>query len=181
MASFSEVLNALRPYIAAQMQGFLAGTSFPASPVAGVPFYRTDRRRWYAWDGTRWLSEPYALPLHNYTSISPLAAAGTLLIGTVSDSFALWLERWLMTTFVATTNNASNYWTVQLKTDAVGTISSFTTASDVPNTRTRHVVSSFGANNPLGTSNLIVTVDASPVGSPGALYMSNTLLVRDEG
>lgn len=95
--------------------GIDSGASFPGSPTAGDLFHRTDLTpALWRYDGTRWLCTcQHEASLGQVNSIT--ATNG------VSGRFALpaagldlYIDEFISTLFVVTTNNGSNYWTTNI-------------------------------------------------------------------
>lgn len=97
-----------------------AGTSFPASKATNDRYWRTDLDLEFYWDGTQWLSttlyrEPIVMPdtgtITNALTVNSSIGRFTPWAAT----FDLWLVAMYTTTFVSTTNNGTNFWTIALK------------------------------------------------------------------
>jgi len=122
--------------------GSTSGASFPLSPGLNDRFWRTDLGIEFYYDGTRWLSiQRILIPISN-TEHVPFPYQVTTVPAhrfSFGNEFDLWLENWASTSQVLTTNNASNFWAVELrKTDnATGTsavVATFNTSADAPTT-----------------------------------------------
>jgi hypothetical protein len=118
----------------------MSGTAFPGASSTGDVFFRTDLGLLCFFDGTRWLT------VHQYSSEM---AGVTLTVGTTGNfsrtrsDFALWFDRIAITSRVNTTNNASNYWTVKVRSynpvvSAFIDILTFDTSGDTVATYTDH-------------------------------------------
>ncbi len=116
--------------------GLNAGTSFPGSPATNDLFFRTDRGIIYYYDGTRWLSAaPFVLELAASDAIMPTAAGDGRLRGvTWGTTYDLYLLSWYQNIYVNTTNNASNYMTLNLIDETGGAVSNVNTSADAANT-----------------------------------------------
>lgn len=80
------------------------------------------------------------------------------------------IKRWHNSTYVATTNDGSNYWTVTLKrADTLATLLSFNTSADAVNTVVLH--SSTGLSTAITTGMLNIYIDVTKTGAPGGLYL----------
>jgi hypothetical protein len=83
---------------------------------------------------------------------------------------AFTVKTWGQGFYVATTNGASNYWTIALQKGGGGAISSFTTASYSANTWNRRAESNIEV--PLTTADAWIRVYTAKTGSPGALFLA---------
>jgi hypothetical protein len=122
------------------------GTSFPVAGLYdGMPFHRTDigdgMACYYDETNTQWLtvSEYSDFVTRNADS----ATATRLLGGALRNDLDVYITRVAIKTYVDTTNNGSDYWTLNVwgtndAEDTNTTILSFTTAADSPSTWTRH-------------------------------------------
>lgn len=114
--------------------GVPEGTAFPGSPTADDLFYRTDRNLIYFYDGTRWLTiHEYDMGVGHVSAAGAFAATATAGRHPVRQDFGIYLTRWAVVSFVSTTNNGTNFWTVELQrrdTSNTGTaIDSFSTGT----------------------------------------------------
>jgi hypothetical protein len=84
--------------------------------------------------------------------------------------YDIWIETIYAATSVITTNNGSNYWTIQFRRQASTTNvgSSFTTAADTAGTNTRHTVT-VGALS--GTTDNYLDAIGTKTNSPGDIYV----------
>jgi hypothetical protein len=162
--------------------GINTGTSFPGSPATNDLYYRTDRGLLYFYDSTRWLTtNVYPLQFGQQFQSGAFTGAGQTRISMAavwSNTYDMWLIDWRYSSYVATTNNGSNYWTVELrKTDGVSSasISAPTTASDAPDTYITHVAT-IGAL--LGTANDVLAMDLTKTSSPGGIYVVGLVSYR---
>jgi hypothetical protein len=110
--------------LATQGSGALKeGTAFPTGPATGDRYRRTDLDYMvFFYDGTRWLSETlYVAPMPPYNNgdEQPNTTAPVNLfrmgIPTFDDDFDLWIERFIVTARSSSTNDGSNYWTMDLQ------------------------------------------------------------------
>lgn len=162
------------------------GTAFPAS--ADLPgglqtsdrFFRTDLGWQCFYDGTRWLTvHEYALPTPAYPPFpQPYsgAAGNPIALVPLRNDFAWFVGVVKSYTTVATTNDASNYWTFALRTNTGTTLNTYSTQSLAPNS---NINSQVAVNTvvPVSAEYLLVVV-ATKVGAPGALTVTMTPHVR---
>jgi len=132
--------------VIAQQGALESGGSFPLSPSENDLFYRTDRDLIYFYDGTRWLTvSEYTLPLTTRTALGSGIAATSTLANMPSGSTLgnIFVKDLSVTTFVLTTNNGTNFWTVTLEKITPGntpsTIGSVDTSADAADTWVNHV------------------------------------------
>lgn len=158
------------------------GAAFPGSPLTNELFYRTDRNILYFYDGTRWLSEELFTEQFMMNFVGGLftgAGSTRIQIAPVwANTYDVWLVDWRFTTYVATTNNGSNNWTIALsKTDGTSTtnIVTPTTSADAADNYVTHV-STIGAL--LGTANDMLALDVTKNSAPGGLYVSAMVTYR---
>lgn len=159
------------------------GTAFPASPTVNQRFFRTDLGLDCYYDGTRWLT--VGLTTHGFVvtnTLMPISASVNDNLQAVVDNGAsgIWLERIVVNTYVSTTNNASNYWTVQPERyDTSGTVTSvgsaISSASRSANTPYQDVISVGAA---LATTNIVLRLNAAKVLSPGVLHYRGAIVYR---
>lgn len=99
--------------------GLSAGTSFPGSPATNDRYFRTDRGLVYYYDGTRWVTETlYHLPLSGSDrGISTITANQAHYSSATmwEDLYDAYLVDYCWQVNIATTNNASNYWSWELQ------------------------------------------------------------------
>lgn len=158
------------------------GTAFPAS--ADLPgglqtndrFFRTDLGWACYYDGTRWLT------IHEYTA--PIVAWTTQNNAVVTDwairtDYAPWITRVAIITRVDTTNNGSNFWTLNIQ--GVNTARSASTAIvtaltsvDTVATNTSHETAP--ALTPANRS--FFRLDPRTTGAPGVLTAAVTIYYR---
>jgi hypothetical protein len=117
--------------------GYAEGTSFPALPGLNDKFYRTDLNLLCYYDGTQWLTAcEYALPALNIHPF-PQTISDTSVLMPVRTDFAIYLTRWVVSTF-----RTGGSWTVNLvrfnATASATTIATFSSSSDAVNTMTHH-------------------------------------------
>lgn len=162
--------------------GTPSGTAFPTGASTGFVFFRTDLGFLCYFDGTRWLT------VHQYAE-SLIPAPGVVVPKTdatyvlnqsvcfnaAAPDFGILFVAAYGWMFVATTNNGSNYWELEV-TNTGTSCGTFSTAADAANTNlfksaTTPVVLASGRQYwQLRTSN--------NVGTPGALSFSFTVFYR---
>lgn len=158
------------------MRGFpmpARGTVFPGAPSTDDQFYRTDRNILYFFNGTRWLTaNQYVVQMNTYSAFPANKSSTTnALFGGMPGfvpTYDFWMEEMRFASYVATTNNSSNYWVCDLyKITAPSTstnIVSSTTAADTANTWTQHVQP---INALLGTDVIYLQINAVKILAPG--------------
>lgn len=150
----------------------LKGSSNPTSPTTGDLFFRSDKQTWVVYDGTRWLACSELCASRAELSYS---AAGQNLIEKLRNDYAPYLTRVSLLTKVATTNDASNYWTITLRGanaaySATTNIHQITTAA---HTAGAWVESDAAPSLTATPSNhALLDVSVSKTGSPGALSLN---------
>lgn len=148
------------------------GTSFPGSPASGDRFYRTDRKIEYEYDGTRWLSvSQHRVAIATNRALSPFSATGVVLDSPTpqaEDATNHFLEKIVYETNVNTTNNGSNFWTVDAVSGGGTSMGSFTTAADTVGTWTPHVTS---VNAVYGSGVISVRI-LTKTGAPGVIFVT---------
>lgn len=146
------------------------GSAFPGSPSHGDPFFRDDLGWWcvYDTDAGGWVTAHT-----EYITLSGQTASanGSTHIGRMSDNYPPYFVHTDLTTYVATTNDGSNYWTVIFRSlddiSSVGTdVRSVTTDSDSADTYVEHDASvSVSPTSDYGN----FYVQHNKTGSPGNL------------
>lgn len=153
------------------------GTSFPMSPSSGDQFFRTDLGLDCYYDGTRWLTKnEYALSAAVFSGLGPYSATNAQVMTVAIDSTQsnMWITRAQINTVVITTNNGTNFWTIQPRSrnaaqDAFTNLgSSFTTAADTVDQDSSHSVV-IGAALTSGHKTLGLQITKTL--SPGNLYL----------
>lgn len=156
-----------------------SGTSNPVSPSTGDLFYRTDLDFLIYYDGTRWLTlQEYSVHIPSLTNVSadPAATGANL----PSSRHQVYVTTIASTTLVLTTNNGTNFWTCQFKTQKAPNTStnlgaSFTTAADTATTWTTHDVA---VNATVATTELAVVPTIAKTLSPGGFYLASNVFYR---
>lgn len=153
------------------------GTAFPGAPSANDRYFRTDLKLDCYYDGTRWLTvNEYTTPIGTTHTLPPVTANTT---GTGSHAGVLdnttagiWAVRIVHYSLVVTTNNGSNYWTVQYEVSTnPGVLTNigapFTTAADTVNFGNTHIVTLGVA---IATTNTTIECAFTKTGGPGGIY-----------
>lgn len=109
------------------------GTAIPSGYPTNVPFFRTDLGFWIYSDGVQQLTA-HEYVLDGDTNTTPTDATGAY-EWQLRQDYAPYITRVSATSIVATTNNATNFWTlrfrgINLARTTVTTIHDFTTAAD---------------------------------------------------
>lgn len=154
-----------------------SGTSFPANKATGDRYWRTDLGLEFYWDGTRWVTtQLFSTPLVLRDDPSfPYTATATPLLSCRDGRLnGMFITTWRVDTTVATTNEATKYWTGQLVSytaaDAPTNVgSSFSTATDGVST---HVLHSVTVDAVLAATEFLLAVTFTKVSTPGGLYPS---------
>lgn len=156
-----------------------SGTAFPVSPSAGDQFFRTDLGHDCYYDGIRWLTKhEYLLQVTVRDALEPNAVT----YAPIDTSQAgMWLTRFESYTESVTTNNGSNFHTLQLESlnatnVSTGVGSSFNTSADTVGQNTLHS-QTLGVAMTAGVkkyrlNQILVT------GSPGGWYAQMILFYR---
>lgn len=111
------------------------------------------------------------LPWGAYGAINPITASGQSPYATSIDR-NMTLIKWAQMVYVATTNNGSNYWTIEIKRITDGSVvNSINTSSGVSaNTATLLTDSTFSIAS-LTAAHVGLYIICSKTGSPGDLYL----------
>lgn len=157
-----------------------SGSSFPTGQLfVGRRFFRTDLLMTFVYDGTRWWADSeQSFVINEQATFSangnsvPRILVCSLPPRIVAVNFGI---------FVATTNNASNYWTIEIQAvnDAFSTHTSVltvTTASIAANTNVRTAVAASAPEPGLGRS--IYRLGLNKTGSPGDLRIMSSFSYR---
>lgn len=161
-----------------------SGTSFPGSVATGDRYYRTDIDGGisFIYDGTRWVSEQLFQAghisdvVHGTTHANP-----TIFYVPAYANRDLWLVDMHLVTYIAATNDGSNYYTFTLnKFNAANanttTGASFATSGDSASTWTRHTVAVdhlYDASTYIG-----MRIAGAETGSAGAVYWTGFVTYR---
>jgi hypothetical protein len=162
--------------------GLAEGAIFPASPVVGDLFWRSDRNILYFYNGSRWLTadlHTIQLPKDTLNFMSGTTADFTRLVLPMGGIYDFWMEDYVAATVVnGGASNGSNKWTVNLHNDGATTIASFDTGADAVNTWVRHRVS---VNALAATSVVVLEETATKSGAPGGLFITSCITGRFVG
>jgi hypothetical protein len=159
------------------------GTAFPSGPASGDQFTRTDLNIDFFYDGTRWLSktlyrEEFAAGPSQVSPLSNGQTAGRW--APWHTNFSIWLDTLYSTTYVVTTNNGSNYHTVNLlkytAANVSTTIVSFTTAADTVANWTTRATAIGAVFDP--TAHKEMQIANATTGTPGNLYVAAHIAYR---
>ena len=156
--------------------GYLEGTSFPGGPSTNDKYYRTDRNLLYFYDGTRWLTTTlYFIETDGNRFTFPISSPNNTACTVVTADHDMWLEKMYVSVYVVTTNNGSNYWTMNLSLDGGATIATINTSAISANTWTK-LNTAIGAA--VGSATIFINIAYIKTSSPGTLYVSNLLSFR---
>ncbi|GAC1694709.1 MAG: hypothetical protein NVS9B9_17250 [Ktedonobacteraceae bacterium] len=149
------------------------GASFPASPPTGLRYYRTDLNLECTFDGTRWLGPEESGGFYTYVASSNQAPGSLALASWMPPSSGCILTSASVGFFLATVNNATNYWTFTIDIQGYGaTLFTYSTgngnggAADTTGTdNNRPMVAGattvLGANTPRGFVRAVSTLSPS--------------------
>ena len=154
------------------MSLLVKGSSFPASPSSGDPFFRDDLGLWCYYDGTRWLTQPKVISQER----NSISSNGEVIGRLPSSSYSVYIPSFnvVTTTQVSTTNDGSNYWTVTVQItnstySSATTIHTFTTAADTADAWTAH---DDAPDSQTPTENDGYLLIYAKTGSPGAIRIA---------
>lgn len=163
-----------------------SGTSMPGSKATGDRYWRTDLGLEAYWDGAQWLT------VNKYHMVIPAAAGSDVSSSSSSAYFRaplwnavydLYLIDYYAMTFVSTTNDGTNKWTLTLSKESKAaaytqtTIVSFSTGT-TPDTATQFIVHTVAINALVGTSSGTLTVGVTKVAAPGNMTSSHAVTYR---
>ena len=167
--------------------GYGEGTSFPTTPYDGQKWYRSDLNLlcFYKASAAKWLTvNEYVIPATIHAALAPVSATDTTggpWVAAVDSSQAgVWVERVMVQTYVSTTNNGSNNWTVQAQSFTLGGTghnlgASFSTSADTANVWKKHAVT-VGAQMTAGDEQFRFSF--TKVSAPGNLYIQSAFVYR---
>jgi hypothetical protein len=156
-----------------------SGTSNPGSAVAGDRYWRTDLGQEIYYDGTRWLTTTlYHMVLGR--NLVNLSASGEVSYGAaVAGAHDMWLVSAYFDSVVATTNNGTNNWTLDLERSNVTggdtVIATRSTSGDTADVKKQAVVA-IGAL--AGTDTVWFYTFGTKVLSPGILRLAVIMTYR---
>lgn len=154
------------------------GTANPATPITGLPFFRTDLGWWIYYDGTRFLTaHEYSAPITD--QISNTVAFDTAMIVTRDDGYHTYWTYAAVQTFISPTNNGANFWTIELQgvnnaIAATTSIASFDTSSYAAG----GTYTSLGISTPEPANHPFVRAHVTKTGAPSALALTMTAYYR---
>lgn len=151
------------------------GSSFPASWPQDVPFYRTDLDLLCYYDGTRWLTvQEYPSTFASWGgAATPFSVTTNPLLMPWFNDQGVYITRAAYTLFVDTTNNGSNYWSIDLQRDTSSVWASNTSALAASTTYTVNQ-----AVNAVHTPSGYFRWNTTKVNSPGVLFFSGAFKYR---
>ena len=142
------------------------GTTFPTSPETGEQFWRTDHGMWFYYDGTRWLSAHVYRALFS-AFVNPVTANGEQGGIVAPQGHDIYVTAFYAITYIATPNDGTRYWTIQLRKDGASNIGS--ALSTVSNFEGTYVAESTSPNAVV-TGALYLSVLFTKVGAVGDIY-----------
>jgi len=179
VTEINKIEKQLIPVLSKEVPRAGAGTVFPTGITSGYRFFRTDLGWECYYDGTRWLTvHECTLPLVFLTTIGGNTDSGNIPIP-ASTTYGIYVPRVTVITNVATTNNATNYWSLQgqgLNTanSAADALLAFDTKLDAASTYVVHE----GISTSIPTNKTWFRTNATKVGAPGNLTYSAALNYR---
>jgi hypothetical protein len=174
--------NSWSTWMSATGLKWTTGTSMPGSPATNDRVTRTDLGLDFYYDGTRWLSTSlYREPFAVGNTLAP-DTVGTALgrMAPWATAFDLWLVNWDITTYVATTNDGTKYWTLTfakfIADDSPTSIDEFNTSADTVNTWTQRR-RAIGASYVAATYRGFILTGAK-TSTPGGIYFASAIEYR---
>lgn len=152
--------------------GITKGTANPGSPSDGDLFYRSDLDLLirYRSTGTRWVCVcPHTLKFDVDTA-QPLTGGAGARAAKPSTTLSIWAENFWCASYVVTTNDGTNYWTIALDVPSV----TLSTISNAPNA----VVIETAAVNAVIDATSWLSITYTKVANPGSLYPPTFLSYR---
>jgi hypothetical protein len=162
-----------------------SGTSFPGSPATGDVYFRTDLGYLCYYSGATygWLS------VHEYSSLNyadddkagVTASSLALILAKLNSTYGFYVTRIAINTYVATTNNGSNYWNVTIRSEnstrtSTTSLYTFTTSADSPGGYVGHDGNPSTPTN--ATNKYGISINVTKTGTPGALYFACAVYYR---
>lgn len=167
--------------------GASTGTSFPGAPQTNQLFFRTDLGWWCYYDGTRWLTvHETAHPLAISDAANPVTYSGAGNTITARSpyrgDYSLYVTRVATVTLVATTNNATNYWTYTLRAvvadgSSPTNVHTFNTSGDAAGAQSNHDAAP-SVSPPVFASRNYFDIVVTKTLAPGALTFWSTVYYR---
>jgi hypothetical protein len=156
------------------------GTSMPGSPATNDIVWRTDLGIQFYYDGTRWLSHLLATPFP--AVINTGGQVFTSQLCTPSFDYDIYVEKVILTTYVATTNSGVSYWSfAAYKSDTAAAAtqigSTVNTSADSANTRLRKTIT-VGAILGGSATYPLLYVTNTKTGTPGNVDFTPVLVYR---
>ncbi len=149
-----------------------AGAVFPAAPATGAVHFRTDLGLLCYWDGARWLTVTQQETSLQSWSVPPVTVTGAN-IGILARSkiYTRVIELLVLSTYVETYSNGSNFWTLKLYNSSNSVIGAATTGSSDTYIDAEIVPS---PREQLTACRIV----AEKTGTPGALYVGAIFWTR---
>lgn len=163
-------------------RGYPAGAVFPTGMASGFLFYRTDLNWLCYFDGTRWLTTfelsenlQLAAGITNPKTDASYVLNQSIAFNPSRNDYGIYFTQAYAWLLVATTNNGTNYWEVQITN--TGTVcATFSTVADAANTNLYKEETTALA---VGTGTQYWQLRTSNnVGAPGNLSFSATVFYR---
>lgn len=118
------------------------------------------------------------LPFGTYAAITPLTVAGSPFAVSIDRTFNIF--KWSNFIYVLTTNDASNYWTINLRAFvSASTLATYNTSAMSPSTATLKTITSFSPSS-VGASDVGLYITCTKTGTPGGLYIFCPLVEAEE-
>lgn len=154
------------------------GVAFPPSPTANDLFFREDLNLLCEFDGIRWLTvNEYSLAFNPLNAV-PIGTAGQASsIAPLNSTYDLVVQRTTLLTNVQTTNNGSNFWSMEIATSAGLVLHSATTSADAAGTWVRRNVATPLIVSASSVPYILVSATAK-TGSPGNIFLYGALWYR---
>jgi hypothetical protein len=144
------------------------GVAFPTSPSDNDLYYREDLDilAYYNSGLGAWVTvQSFEAPLQAW-AVLPVSAAGIVIVGSIagSPSYTRYVEAIQLSTYVDTTNNGSNFWTLSVLNQAGTTLASTSTAGQAANT---YVTTDLAV---LSSTTQSLRLAVAKTGAPGPIY-----------
>lgn len=158
------------------------GGSFPGSPSSGWFFYNTTHKVWAYYDGSRWLgATQLPFPFYEWDrGTVPYTTNGIARFGPILADYAMYLEKFFVSARVGTTNNGSNYWTIELRYETAGgadtSLGSVNTSAMSIDTWTKLTLTP--STQALSASDKHIYYQITKTGAPGAIFPMGGLRFR---